>query len=121
MGVKKKFNFPLTLTASLTRKLTEKEYEEIGKPKEWGVLPVRPMGATVRLTKDRRILIRNTSEYRNPNFMDQKTLDKRILIHKTGKKTFSITSPNEYYFIKLVRCCQDSRNKKWFKSCPKPY
>ena len=36
------------------------------------------MGATVRLTKDRRILIRNTSEYRNPNFMDQKTLDNRI-------------------------------------------
>ncbi len=95
MGVKKKFNFPLTLTASLTRKLTEKEYEEIGKPKEWGVLPVRPMGATVRFTKDRRILIRNTSEYRNPNFMDQKTLDKRILIHKIGLKKRFPSLPND--------------------------
>ena len=44
------------------------------------------MGATVRLTKDRRILIRNTSEYRNPNSMNQEILNKRILIHKTGLK-----------------------------------
>ncbi len=95
MGVKKRFQFPLTLTASLTRKLTEKEYEEIGKPKEWGVLPVRPMGATVRLTKDRRILIRNTSEYRNPNFMGQKTLDQRMLIHKTGLKKRFPSLPND--------------------------
>ena len=89
MNVKNRFNFPLTLTASLTRELTEKEYETIGKPKEWGVLPVRPMGATIRLTKDKRILIRNTSEYTNPNFMDNKTLKKRILLHKIGiKKRF---------------------------------
>ena len=86
MGVKKRFNFPLTLTASLTRELTDQEYQMIGSPKEWGVLPVRPLGATVRLTKDKRILIRNTSEYRNPNYMDQQTLDKRILIHKIGLK-----------------------------------
>ena len=33
----------------------------IGEPEEWGVLPVRPMGATIRMTKDRRILIRNTA------------------------------------------------------------
>ena len=95
MGVKDRFNFPLTLTASLTRKLTEKEYEQIGKPKEWGVLPVRPMGATVRLTKDKRILIRNTSEYRNPNFMDQKILDKRILTHKIGLKKRFPSLPND--------------------------
>lgn len=86
MNVKKRFNFPLTLTASLTRKLSEKEFEIIGKPREWGVLPVRPMGATVRFTKDKRILIRNTSEYRNPYFMSQKTLNKRISIHKLGLK-----------------------------------
>ena len=86
MDVKKRFNFPLTLTASLTRQLTDQEYELIGRPKEWGVLPVRPLGATVRLTKDKRILIRNTSEYRDPNFMDQKILTKRILTHQLGLK-----------------------------------
>jgi glycine/D-amino acid oxidase-like deaminating enzyme len=79
----------------LTRQLTEKEYEMIGRPKEWGVLPVRPMGATVRFIKDKRILIRNTSEYRNPNFMDQQTLDKRISIHKIGLKKRFPSLPDE--------------------------
>tara|TARA_B100000579_G_C22801644_1_gene840254 strand:+ start:438 stop:1730 length:1293 start_codon:yes stop_codon:yes gene_type:complete len=60
LGVEKQYSFPLILTASLTRNLTEKEFENIGSPSEWGVLSVRPMGATVRMTKDRRILIRNT-------------------------------------------------------------
>ena len=95
MEVKKRYNFPLTLTASLTRKLTEKEYNEIGKPKEWGVLPVRPMGATVRFTKDKRILIRNTSEYRNPNYMDKETLNKRVLKHRIGLKKRFPTLPND--------------------------
>ncbi len=95
MNIKKRFNFPLTLTASLTRQLTEKEYDMIGRPKEWGVLPIRSMGATTRFTKDKRILIRNTSEYRNPNFMDQQTLNKRIFIHKLGiKKRFPLLPDN---------------------------
>ena len=61
----KKMTFPITLTASMTRPLNDKEFKSIGEPKEWGVLPIRPMGATVRMTKDRRILIRNTAELRN--------------------------------------------------------
>ena len=47
LGIKENYNFPLTLTASMTRKLTDEEFNLIGKPKEWGVLPVRPMGATI--------------------------------------------------------------------------
>ena len=43
-----------------------KNLTSLGEPKEWGVLPVRPMGATIRMTKDRRILIRNTAEVYNP-------------------------------------------------------
>jgi len=69
--------------------LTEKEYLNIGSPKEWGVLPVRPMGATVRMTKDRRILIRNTAEVSNPFMMIKAELDKRASIQKIGiKKRF---------------------------------
>tara|TARA_Y100000590_G_scaffold464134_1_gene632845 strand:+ start:1461 stop:2810 length:1350 start_codon:yes stop_codon:yes gene_type:complete len=83
-GIKSRYNFPLTLTASMTRALSNSEYESIGKPKEWGVLPIRPMGATVRMTKDRRILIRNTAELRNPNYMDKKDLDKRTKLHQIG-------------------------------------
>ena len=79
LGIKSNYNFPITLTASMTRSLTEEEFRSIGQPKEWGVLPVRPMGATIRMTKDRRILIRNTAEVHNPFKMSKTDLDKRSL------------------------------------------
>ena len=89
LGIKSNYNFPITLTASMTRCLTDEEFDTIGKPKEWGVLPVRPMGATIRMTKDRRILIRNTAEVYNPYQMSQSELNKRSLKHKIGiKKRF---------------------------------
>ena len=84
LGIKKRYNFPITLTASMTRPLNDKEFKSIGEPKEWGVLPIRPMGATVRMTKDRRILIRNTAELRMSNTMSKKELNKRIFFHKIG-------------------------------------
>ena len=89
LGIKKNYNFPLTLTASMTRPLTDKEFTLIGEPKEWGVLPVRPMGATIRMTKDRRILIRNTAEVHNPSQMSKINLEKRSAKQKIGiKKRF---------------------------------
>ena len=89
LGIKKSYNFPLTLTASMTRQLTNKEFESLGKPKEWGVLPVRPMGATIRMTNDRRILIRNTAEFHDPMKMSQVILKQRSLKQKIGiKKRF---------------------------------
>jgi len=89
LGVKSSYNFPLTLTASMTRPLTDNEFQTLGKPLEWGVLPVRPMGATIRMTKDRRILIRNTAELNSPFKMTNKILKKRSLIQKLGiKKRF---------------------------------
>jgi len=84
LNIKKNFNFPLTLTASMTRPLDDEEFKSIGEPKEWGVLPIRPMGATIRFTKDRRLLIRNTAEMRNPNVMSKYELEKRKLIHLKG-------------------------------------
>ena len=89
LGIKSNYNFPLTLTASMTRSLTNNEFKEIGEPKEWGVLPVRPMGATVRMTKDRKILIRNTAEVFNPLYMSNNALKERVIKHKIGiKKRF---------------------------------
>ena len=78
----------------MTRPLTNEEFKFIGAPKEWGVLPVRPMGATIRMTKDRRILIRNTAEVYNPFFMSQSDLDKRSLKHKEGIKKRFPNLPN---------------------------
>ncbi len=84
LGIKSNYNFPITLTASMTRSLTDKEFDSIGKPNEWGVLPVRPMGATIRMTKDKRILIRNTAEVFNPSQMSQFELNKRKSKQKIG-------------------------------------
>ena len=89
LGIKTNYNFPITLTASMTRALTNEEFKSIGEPKEWGVLPVRPMGATIRMTKDRRILIRNTAEVHNPCQMSKYNLEKRSIKQKIGiKKRF---------------------------------
>ncbi len=89
LGIKSNYNFPITLTASMTRPLSDNEFKSIGEPKEWGVLPVRPMGATVRMTKDRRILIRNTAETHDPFKMPDFKLKKRANKQKIGiKKRF---------------------------------
>jgi len=95
LGIKNNRNFPLTLTASMTRPLTNKEYSDIGSPNEWGVLPVRPMGATIRMTKDRRILIRNTAEIYNPFKMSKYELDKRQIKQKIGIKKRFPCLPND--------------------------
>ena len=95
LGIKKNYNFPLTLTASMTRPLSDKEYSNIGSPKEWGLLSVRPMGATVRMTKNRRILIRNTAEVLNPFQMSKLELEKRTHIQRIGIKKRFPQLPND--------------------------
>ena len=95
LGIKTNYNFPITLTASMTRPLTYKEFKSIGEPKEWGVLPIRPMGATIRMTKDRRILIRNTAEVHNPYKMTQSELKKRSLKQRIGLKKRFPQLPND--------------------------
>ncbi len=86
LGIKSNYNFPITLTASMTRPLTNSEFKSLGEPNEWGVLPVRPMGATVRMTKDKRILIRNTAEVHNPFKMTKSDLNNRAIKQKNGLK-----------------------------------
>jgi len=95
LGIKTNYNFPLTLTASMTRPLSDNEFKSIGEPKEWGVLPVRPMGATIRMTKNRRILIRNTAEVYNPFKMSETELKKRSINQKTGIKKRFPELPND--------------------------
>ena len=95
LGIKKNYNFPITLTASMTRSLTDNEFKSIGEPKEWGVLPVRPMGATVRMTKDRRILIRNTAEIYKSLKMPEAELRKRSIKQQIGIKKRFPELPND--------------------------
>ena len=94
LNIKKNYSFPITLTASMTRPLSDDEFKSIGSPKEWGVLPIRPMGATIRLTKDKRILIRNTAEVRRPNSMKHEDLKERVKLHFSGIKKRFPNLPN---------------------------
>jgi glycine/D-amino acid oxidase-like deaminating enzyme len=110
LGIRSNYNFPITLTASMTRSLSNDEFESIGKPKEWGVLPVRPMGATVRMTKDRRILIRNTAEVYNPLKMSQSDLEKRSIQQKIGIKKRFPQLPNNIIHSSWSGVVSRSRN-----------
>ena len=85
-GVKPNRSFSLTLTASMTRPLTDAEDDAIGRPEAWGVLSAQSMGATVRLTKDRRILMRNTAEIWPEQNMSAPDLELRKAKHLNGIK-----------------------------------
>jgi glycine/D-amino acid oxidase-like deaminating enzyme len=82
--IKRDRAFPLTLTASMTRPLTDQEYASIGSPKAWGVLSAQAMGATVRLTEDRRIMVRNTVEVWPKMNMAGRQLMQRQAMHIRG-------------------------------------
>ena len=81
LGVQRRRLMPMTLTASLTRSLTQAERQAIGEPSDWGVLAAHGMGATVRYTEDHRILMRNTAEYWPRLSMTAEELKKRRVIH----------------------------------------
>ena len=85
-GLKRKRAFPLTLTASMTRPLNDSEYASIGSPRAWGLLSAQAMGATVRLTQDRRIMVRNTAEVWPAMNMSASQLNQRKRIHLRGLK-----------------------------------
>ena len=76
-GIDNSATFPMELSASLTRPLTDREYAAIGSVEPWGVLSTRPLGATVRLTPDRRVMIRNTAEYRTKDLSDSNLIQRR--------------------------------------------
>lgn len=76
-GITQSATFPMELSASLTRPLTDTEYQAIGDVEPWGVLSTRPLGATVRLTPDRRVMIRNTAEYRTRDLSNSDLLQRR--------------------------------------------
>ncbi|MCX2545639.1 FAD-dependent oxidoreductase [Pseudomonas sp. COW5] len=77
VGISDSATFPMELSASLTRPLTDQEFAAIGSVEPWGVLSTRPLGATVRLTPDRRVMIRNTAEYRTRDLSNRELVLRR--------------------------------------------
>ena len=76
-GIDDSATFPMELSASLTRPLSDEEFQAIGAVEPWGVLSTRPLNATIRLTPDRRVMIRNTAEYRSRDLTDSELLQRR--------------------------------------------
>lgn len=111
LGLKRLRVFPLALTASLTRQLTAAEEDEIGHAKTWGILSPQSLGATMRLTQDRRILIRNTVEYR-PSGINGALLAARRKVHVDGlKKRFPFLDESAIEYSWSGNICI-SRNSK---------
>lgn len=80
-GFLKSHIVPVYLTGSLTRPLTDKEHATLGDVEDWGIVSAHRMGATVRYTKDWRIFIRNTVEFRPKPVPGAGGLDRYRNIH----------------------------------------
>lgn len=73
-----------TLSGSFTRKLTQQERKQLGELPQWGILSLHSGGATVRLTEDGRICIRNTAEYHGSRLLSDSLLKQRQQVHRQG-------------------------------------
>jgi glycine/D-amino acid oxidase-like deaminating enzyme len=63
LGVLRRRVFPLFTFASLTRTLTPEQRSELGTRDEWGLVSEDRMGATLRRTRDQRLLVRGRVRY----------------------------------------------------------
>ena len=54
---------PVMTFASWTRPLTDAEMASVGIQADWGLTPADHAGTTVRMTRDRRLIIRNTYKH----------------------------------------------------------
>ena len=82
IGLNERYMLGSTLSGSFTRKLTKEELDSLGSLKQWGVLSLHGGGATVRLTQDGRICLRNTAEYHAGRLMSEQVLTQRREIHR---------------------------------------
>jgi len=73
-----------TLAGSFTRKLTQAELDSLGSLTEWGAISLHSGGATLRLTRDHRISIRNTAEYHGSALLSDEELARRQLTHRAA-------------------------------------
>ena len=82
IGLIKRYILGSTLSGSFTRKLTNEELGSLGSQKQWGVLSLHGGGATVRLTQDGRLCVRNTAEYLAGRLLSDQLLAQRRKIHR---------------------------------------
>jgi glycine/D-amino acid oxidase-like deaminating enzyme len=84
LGLMRRYLIGSTLAGSFTRVLTEGERDSLGSLPEWGAISLHGGGATVRLTSDGRLKIRNTAEYHGARLLSDAELALRQLTHRQG-------------------------------------
>ena len=84
LGYLNRYLIGSTLSGSFTRVLTKEELARLGSLHHWGVLSLHGGGATVRLTPDQRICIRNTAEYHGGALLSESQLMERQAVHRRG-------------------------------------
>lgn len=73
---------PIATYASLTRPLHRDERAHLGSGDEFGLLPADPNGSTLRLTRDHRLLVRNTFSYARTKRIDPREVDRAGRLHR---------------------------------------
>jgi len=122
LNIKKNRVFPLLLTASLTRPLTRQEQQQMNHTSEWGVLSANPMGATVRYTSDKRIMIRNTVDVSSSLQLSPSELAKKQKIHLQGlQKRFPFLPTDVFKYCWSGITCISSNNANVFEQTAKNF
>ncbi|QOR40759.1 FAD-binding oxidoreductase [Billgrantia diversa] len=77
---------PVMTFASMSRPLTDEEARKFGGEFDWGITPADHAGTTVRMTKDRRLVIRNSyryaHDYNTPAKLLPMILERHLKAHK---------------------------------------
>ena len=84
LGLLRGYLIGSTLAGSFTRVLSDAERASLGSLKEWGAISLHGGGATVRLTSDGRLKIRNTAEYHGSRLLSDAELAARQAMHRAG-------------------------------------
>ncbi len=82
IGFLKRYLIGSTLAGSFTQVLTKDELASLGSLSHWGVLSLHGGGATVRLTNDGRLMLRNTAEYNGGALLSDSQMAERKIIHR---------------------------------------
>ncbi|MBL4601076.1 MAG: FAD-binding oxidoreductase [Rhizobiaceae bacterium] len=82
LGYLNRYLIGSTLSGSLTRVLEKDELASLGSLSDWGTLSLHRGGATLRLTVDGRICLRNTAEYNGAVLLTPQALAERQLVHR---------------------------------------
>jgi glycine/D-amino acid oxidase-like deaminating enzyme len=84
LGFLRRYLTASTLSGSFTRVLGDEEFASLGSEAEWGALSLHSGGATVRLTADRRLCLRNTAEFTGGALLTEAQLAARQPVHRAA-------------------------------------